>query len=161
MDAIIQWLLASTLNHWIRGTPWVWPTLQILHFVGLSLLLGAMLIVDLRLAGFWRRISTSAVHALLPWAVIGFGINLLTGLMFFVGDPHRYVANIGFRIKLVLIIIAGLNALWFGLKISPVMGSWDPHGDTSRSARIVAYLSLGSWCGVLLCGRLIPYVGTG
>ena len=161
MDAIVHWLLASALSHWIRSTRGVWPALQILHFVGLSLLIGAMLIVDLRLAGFWRRINIAVVRALLPWAVVGFAINVMTGLMFFVGDPHRYVANIGFRIKMLLIIIAGLNALWFGWRIAPVMGAWDPNGATSRSARVVAYLSLGSWCGVLVCGRLIPYVGTG
>ena len=60
-----------------------------------------------------------------------------------------------------VIVIAGLNAVWFALRISPVMGTWDPHGDTSRSAKFVAYLSLGCWFGVLLLGRLIPYVGTG
>ena len=161
MNAIIHWLLNSGLNHWIRSVSWAWPTLQILHFVGLSLLLGAMLIIDLRLAGFWRRISISAIHALLPWAVIGFGINFMTGLMFIVGDPNRYAKNVGFRIKLLLIVIAGLNALWFGLKISPTMNNWHPNGDTSSVAKVAAYLSLVSWFGVLLLGRLIPYVGTG
>jgi uncharacterized membrane protein len=161
IDAVIAWMMNCSLHHWIRSTGWAWPTFEILHFIGLSLLLGAMLVIDVRLAGFWRRISTSAVHSLLPWAVIGFGVNLMTGLMFVIADPDRYVWNIGFQIKMLLIVIAGLNAVWFGLKISPVMGTWNPHGDTPAGAKVVAYLSLVCWFGVMLLGRLIPYVGTG
>ena len=62
---------------------------------------------------------------------------------------------------MLLILIAGLNALWFALKISPVIMNWDPYGDTPFLAKLIAYISLISWVGVLLLGRLIPYVGSG
>ena len=114
-----------------------------------------------RLAGHWRGIALSAVHRLLPWAVLGFGINLITGVIFFFGDPERYVANIGFKIKMVLLVIAGLNAIWFKLKVDPDLANWSPDQDSTAQAKAVAYVSLISWFGVLLFGRLIPYIGTG
>ena len=161
MDGIVIWILSTSLNAWVLSSPWAWPIMEILHFMGLSILLGAMLLIDVRLAGHWRGIALSAVHRLLPWAALGFGINLITGVIFFFGDPERYVANIGFKIKLVLVVIAGLNAIWFKLKIDADMMSWSPDQDSTAQAKTVAYISLISWFGVLLFGRLIPYIGTG
>ena len=77
------------------------------------------------------------------------------------GDPARYTANIGFRWKMVLVLIAGLNALWFWIRINPVMKTWEPHADAPFVAKAMAWISLGSWFAVLLLGRLIPYIGTG
>jgi hypothetical protein len=161
MDAIVTWILGTSINAWMLNTPWAWPISEIVHFIGLSILLGSMLLIDVRLAGYWRSISLSAVHRLLPWAVLGFAINLITGTLFFFGDPERYVANIGFKIKMVLVVIAGLNAIYFKLKIDADMASWGADDDSTTQAKAVAYISLVSWFGVLLFGRLIPYIGTG
>jgi hypothetical protein len=62
---------------------------------------------------------------------------------------------------MVLIIIAGLNALWFFWKLNPEIAHWEAHADTPAAAKFVAVLSLGAWFTVLLLGRLIPYIGTG
>ena len=161
METIVQAIEGSTLNTWILSSSWLWPTLEILHFVGLSLLLGSLLVIDLRLAGFFRHIDIRATHRMLPWTFAGFSMNLVTGALFVIGDPARYAANVGFRWKMVLVLIAGLNALWFYRKINPVMGGWAPDADTPGLAKIIAFLSLGTWTGVLLLGRLIPYIGTG
>lgn len=161
MEAIIAAIEGSAVNSWVMGSAWVWPALEIIHFVGLSLLLGSMLIIDLRLAGLFRGMDIAATHKLLPWSVVGFAMNLVSGMLFVIGDPARYFANIGFRIKMLLVLIAGLNALWFYLKISPLMRTWDAHGDTPALAKTIAFVSLGAWTGVLLLGRLIPYIGTG
>ena len=161
MDAIVTWILGTSINAWMLNTPWAWPIAEIAHFMGLSILLGSMLLIDVRLAGYWRSISLSAVHRLLPWSILGFAINLITGTLFFFGDPERYVANIGFKIKMVLVVIAGLNAIYFKLKIDPDMASWGADQDSTSQAKAVAIISLVSWFGVLLFGRLIPYVGTG
>jgi hypothetical protein len=110
---------ASAVNNWILSSQWLWPGLEILHFIGLSLLLGSMLVVDLRLAGLLRQIDVHIVHRLLPWATIGFLVNLVSGVLFFLGDPARYSVNIGFQVKMVLVLIAGLNALWFFWKLNP------------------------------------------
>ncbi len=161
MDTLVQAIEGGSINTWILSSYWLWPVLEIIHFIGLSLLLGAMLIVDLRLAGYLRQINIMATHQLLPWATFGFLLNLVTGTLFFLGDPARYSINIGFQLKMGLVLIAGLNALWFIWKINPRVGSWDAHGDTPKDAKVVAVLSLVAWLGVLLLGRLIPYIGTG
>lgn len=160
-ESLISWIEGGTLNTWVLGASWIWPTMEILHFVGLSLLLGSLLVIDLRMAGFFRQINIVATHKLLPWVFLGFGLNLVTGVLFFFGDPGRYAINIGFRIKMILVLIAGLNALMFYWKIDPVMKTWAPDCDTPAIAKTIAWVSLGTWFGVLILGRLIPYVGTG
>ncbi|MDH4108443.1 MAG: hypothetical protein OEW35_09010 [Gammaproteobacteria bacterium] len=161
IQTIVQNIEGSPVNDWILSSSWLWPLLEIIHFIGLSLLLGAMLVVDLRLAGYLRSLNLVSTHRLLPWATVGFALNLVTGALFFLGDPGRYAINIGFQIKMVLVLIAGLNALCFLLAVRPKLAGWDPYGDTPPLAKGVAWLSLAAWFAVLLLGRLIPYIGTG
>lgn len=161
METFVTAVEGSAINHWVLGFTWTWPILEILHFIGLSLLLGALLVIDLRMAGFFRRIDITGTHKMLPWVFVGFGINLVTGFLFLMGDPARYTANIGFWWKMFLVGLAGVNAIWFWIKISPVMSGWEPHADPPALAKTIAWVSLGSWFGVLLLGRLIPYIGTG
>ena len=160
-DALVRAIEGSPVNNWILSSQWLWPGLEILHFIGLSLLLGSMLIVDLRLVGTLRQIDIHVIHRLLPWATLGFLINLASGILFFLGDPARYSVNIGFQLKMILILIAGLNALWFFWKLNPQIAQWEGHADTPAAAKFVAVVSLGAWFAVLLFGRLIPYIGTG
>ncbi|NQV68404.1 MAG: hypothetical protein HQ498_00125 [Pseudohongiella sp.] len=154
-------IVDGPLNQWIQTTYWLWPVLEIIHFMGLSLLLGGLIVIDLRMAGHFKALNPAATHKLLPLVLIGFGINLVTGVLFFYGDPMRYAVNIGFQIKMVLVFFAGLNALLYYWKINPVMHTWDANTVSPPIAKFVAYASLLTWTGVLLCGRLIPYVGTG
>jgi hypothetical protein len=158
---LAQLALDSALNQWIQDTYWLWPVLEILHFMGLSLLLGGLLVMDLRLAGHFRGFELEATHRLLPVVFIGFGLNLVTGILFFYGDPMRYSINIGFQIKMLLVGIAGLNALLYYWKVRPLLSALDSDSEPPPLARAVAYTSLAVWGVVLLCGRLIPYVGTG
>ena len=160
-NAFVQAIEGSAVNNWILSSQWLWPGMEITHFIGLSLLLGSMLIVDLRLAGRLRQIDLMLTHRLLPWAIVGFLLNLGSGIIFILGDPARYTVNIGFQIKMILVLIAGANAIWFFRKINPQIANWDPHGDTPIEAKAIAVISLVAWFGVLLLGRLIPYIGTG
>ena len=161
MDSLVQAIEGGAINTWVLSTYWLWPLLEIIHFIGLSLLLGSILIVDLRLAGYLRQVELASTQRLLPWATAGFVMNLVSGTLFFFGDPGRYSINIGFQVKMVLVLIAGLNVLLYVWKIKPVVASWDAHGDTPPIAKTVAWASLATWTAVLLLGRLIPYIGTG
>ena len=161
LESFALFIVDSPLTQWIQLTYWLWPVLEITHFIGLSLLLGGLIVIDLRMAGHFKALNLTATHQLLPLVLLGFGLNLVTGVLFFYGDPLRYSVNIGFQIKMVLVTLAGLNALLYYWKIRPVMSTWDPHADSPPIAKFVAYASLTVWTGVLLCGRLIPYVGTG
>jgi hypothetical protein len=98
---------------------------------------------------------------LLPLVFLGFALNMITGVLFFYGDPMRYAGHTGFQVKMILVVLAGLNALVYYWKISPAMHGWDPNAAATPLAKTVAYTSLVVWSGVLLLGRLIPYVSTG
>ena len=161
MEAFAQSIEGGVVYTWVTSIFWLWPVMETLHFIGLSLMLGGLMVIDTRLAGFFRGVNIAATHKLLPWVFIGFGINLVTGVLFFFGDPMRYSVNIGFRIKMVIVVIAGLNALWFWFRFNKDMRSWAPDADTPVEAKVVAWVSLLTWTSVLLLGRLIPYVGTG
>lgn len=150
----------SGLNQWIAETYWLWPVLEIFHFIGLSIMLGALLIIDARLLGMLRTYDAGSVKRLVPLVWVGFCINLASGTMFFVGDPMRYSINIGFQIKMLLILVAGLNVVVYQLQVRPQLTGWNTV-SMPTIARLVAIASLVTWGGVLLLGRLIPYVGTG
>ena len=151
----------SPVNLWIQKTYWLWPVMEIIHFLGLALLFGGLLVVDLRMAGHLKGVTPVSTHQLLPLVLLGFALNLITGILFFFGDPGRYSINIGFQLKMMLIGLAGLNALFYHWRVSPTLVTWDGTTTPPRLARCVAYVSLVCWFGVLLTGRLIPYVGTG
>jgi hypothetical protein len=161
MNALADWMETTWINALAINYAWTWPTLETLHFIGMSLLIGAILIMDLRLVGVQRIIPSLSVHTLLPVAFIGFGINLLTGIMFLFGDPHRYFINISFQIKMVLVLLAGLNALLYAVKVAPTMAHAAPHDPTPPIAKAVGAASMALWIGVICFGRLIPYLGTG
>jgi hypothetical protein len=161
MEALALAAERTALHTWVETSALLWPILEIVHFIGLSALLGSMLVIDLRLAGLFRHINIAATHKLLPVAFIGFGLNLTSGTLFFFGNPTRYAANMGFILKMSLVLIAGLNALWFWWKINPLMKTCEPGVELPVLAKIIAGISLGVWFGVLLLGRLIPYVSTG
>ena len=93
--------MASQLSQWIQATYWLWPVLEIIHFFGLTLLMGGLIIVDLRMIGFFPTINLQGVKKLLPFVIFGFFLNLITGILFVYGDPSRYAINIGFQIKLI------------------------------------------------------------
>jgi hypothetical protein len=154
-------IIDSALTQWIQATYWLWPVMEITHFIGLTLLLGGLIVIDLRMAGFFRSIDPAATHKLLPAVILGFSLNLITGILFFYGDPMRYSINIGFQLKMLLVLLAGINAAMYHWKVDPILQTMDRNAASPPIAKVVAYTSLLSWTGVLLLGRLIPYVGTG
>jgi len=91
---------------------WVWPAAEAVHFLGLSLSFGVLLAVNLRILGVMRQIPFADVHRLLPWGMLGFGVNLITGMFFFVGQPAQYTASPPFFWKIIFLVIAGANFLY-------------------------------------------------
>lgn len=161
MDPFLDWIQSTSISGFVVGYSWTWPTLEILHFTGMCILFGAILLMDLRLLGFQKLVTAEAVHQLVPVAVIGFAINLITGVLFFFGDPHRYAINISFQIKMVLVVLAGINALIYRYKVEPLMLQSGPDGEYPYLAKTVGLASIVLWTGVISFGRLIPYLGTG
>ncbi len=154
-------MAGTWINQLAVGYAWSWPTLEALHFLGMTLLFGALIIMDLRLIGFEKTASFIATDTLVPIAYAGFGINLITGIIFCFGDPFRYAINISFQLKMLLLLLAGINFLYFKFKVEPLVASVGPGEDTPAVAKAVGGASLILWLGVLSYGRLIPYLGTG
>jgi uncharacterized membrane protein len=148
---------AAAVGKFVVGAPWMWPTCETLHFVGLSLLLGVVLAVDLRMLGVMKNISFMTLHRLLPWGILGFGINVLTGMLFFVGAPEQYTTNGAFQWKIALVMIAAVNALYFTV----IDETWvlGPGDDAPMMAKLMAASAMVLWVGVMFCGSMLPFLG--
>ena len=142
---------------WVTSVTWVWPTAETLHFVGLCMLFMVVVIVDLRMLGMIRSVPYSAVYQLLPIGMLGFGLNLITGMLFFIGVPAQYVKNIVFYWKMVFVVLGGLNLLYFMLMDQ----AWSvgPGEDAPFSAKVAAASAIFIWAAVLFCGHMLPFIG--
>jgi uncharacterized membrane protein len=148
------------------GKQWAWPVCETLHFIGLCLLFGIAAVVDLRVLGWMKGISFSTLHRLLPWGILGFGVNLVTGMLFFVADPGQYLPKSGywggnlyggaFEWKMVLILLAGLNMLYFTVFDTP----WHLKAgdDAPMISKLIAASALVMVFGVMFCGRMLPFL---
>lgn len=149
--------LGRTVGSFVTDTPWMWPTCETLHFVGLSLLCGVVFLVDLRVLGVMKGVSFASLHRLLPWAALGFGLNIGTGMLFFVGIPGQYIHNTAFYWKIGLAVLAGANALYFTILDEP--WSLGPKEDAPLTAKIAAVSAMVLWIGVMYCGSMLPFLG--
>jgi membrane-associated protease RseP (regulator of RpoE activity) len=148
---------ARAIGAWVTSVTWVWPTAETLHFVGLCMLFTVVVIVDLRMLGMVRSVPYSAVYQLLPIGMLGFGLNLITGILFFLGVPSQYVKNPVFYWKMVFVVLGGLNILYFML----VDEAWSvgPGQDAPFSAKVAAASAIVIWACVLFCGHMLPFIG--
>lgn len=139
------------------GIGWVWPAFETLHFVGLCLLFTCVLLVNLRILGMAKSISYAGFYQLLPLGMLGFGLNLVTGMMFFVATPSQYTRNPLFYWKILFVVLAGINALYFMLFDEP----WDvgPGEDAPMRAKLIAVSAIFLWIAVLYCGHMLPFKG--
>jgi hypothetical protein len=159
MNEWVAWLAMTSISRAMRDVRWLWPACETVHFIGLSLLIGGAGILDLRLMGVMRRVPFRAVRAFMPFATLGFAMNLITGTAFFVMRPAQYAFNGTWYAKLLFITVAGLNALLYETTLARRALSLGPDEDTPISFKIVAAVSLISWFAVLYCGRMLPYLG--
>src|SRR4030095_352882 len=127
---------------WLHRTPislafqhqvaWLWPTCETIHFAGLALLLGVAGMFDLRLLGFMKRVPISVVQDFLAWALVGFPLNLLTGMIFVISEPAQYFGNPTWWVKVGFLIVAGGNPLIFETPYGRRRGGQPPVERTRR-----------------------------
>ena len=148
---------AQAIGLFVSTRPWVWPTAETLHFIGLSLLFTVVLFVNLRLLGLAKRVSYEAVYQLLPIGMLGFGLNLVTGLLFFLGALPQYVHNKTFYWKILFVVLGGINLMYFMLDDDVwAVGSGD---DAPLPAKVAAASAIFLWAAVLFCGHMLPFIG--
>ena len=154
------WLEATPLATKITESEWLFPTIETTHVLALTLVVGTIAMVDLRLLGFASR-EIGAVRLskdLLPWTWTAFVVAAITGSLMFISAATKYYANIPFRIKMVLLVLAGTNMLVLHFGAWKSSGQWDMTLPTPRAVRLAAALSLVFWVGVVVSGRWIGFV---
>lgn len=160
MISFAMWLEGTSLSRFVIHYAWVWPTMETLHFIGLALLVGNIGVLDLRLLGMAKALPVAPFHRLVRYGVYGFIINMVTGILFFVGRPLQYVDNPAFGFKMLFVVAAGVNVALFKLtgvaRTCDLLGPWE---DAPGPAKVIAATSLLLWIGVMFWGRMLPYLG--
>lgn len=150
----------ATLAEWILDNAGVWPALEAAHFAGMAVLFGVVVLMVARTFGLARIVPFSAFHRLLPLGVFGFMVNVITGMLFFVADSGRYTAMTNsFYPKMALIAIGGVAILYFTIFDRP----WALKAGESAplTSKVVAAATAAMWTGVVIYGRLLPYLEGG
>ncbi len=163
MDALDQWLHGPAT--WIGATAlsrflqeqhaYAFATLETLHLIGMTLVLGAIVAFDLRVLGLAKAIPPSALHRLIPLGVAGFMLNVITGSMFIIAHPHQYLFDPAFRVKVVLMLIAGLNVIAFYATAFDELKAAPANAALPLRSRVITGISLVAWVGVVICGGLV------
>ena len=153
------WVRSTSLHKFVvQHEPWVWPTCEIIHYLGLSLLLGTVGLFDLRVFGVAKGIPLRAIHRLIPWGIAGYMLNILTGVVFLSGHPDQYFYNNAFRFKALFMAIAGLNVVaFYGTSAFRELATLKGGMEAPMRAKIIAGTSLAMWVSVLICGRLLTF----
>jgi hypothetical protein len=161
MDAFVHelmvWLKSTPVAHFMVDTRWGWPTVESLHFLGLSLLIGTVGLFDLRLLGLAKKIPIITLHRLIPYGIAGYFLNVITGFAFVAAEADQYLYNPAFQTKMMFMATAGINVLVFYSTMYRRVAPTGSGYDAPLVAKIIGGTSLVCWVGVMSCGRLITF----
>jgi hypothetical protein len=157
MDFLV-WLENTGVANAIRTIPWLYPTFETGHYIGLSLLVGGIMLIDLRVLGFARALPLKSMIGLLPFVWVGFLINVLTGSLLFIYGATTFGTNGAFWLKMAFMLLAGLNALAFDVSVRRSGGSWVVADRPPSLVKGFATLSLVFWICVVTTGRWMAYL---
>lgn len=155
--AFLSWLEQTALAEYVQANPVGYPLVLTTHAVGMAVLAGIVLMLNFRVLGFARAVPLRYFQRLMKLALLGFVLNLVSGVMLFVADASTHAANVAFLTKIALLIAGGALLVALSRRITPAAA-----GDAmleSDSTRMIAAVSVLVWVGVIVAGRLIAYVG--
>jgi uncharacterized membrane protein len=153
MDNFLMMLENLDLSQWVLGSIWGYPIFLTFHSLGLGLLVGLLLVIDLRVLGFAKPLPLSELRRLMPYVWFGFTMNAISGVVLFMADATKDFYSNSFRWKMLSILV--------GLIVAVVLNSTvlrEDTKDTPPLAKILATLSLLCWVGAIVSGRLIAYL---
>jgi hypothetical protein len=160
LDSALLWLHDTSFGTVIRESTWAEPIIETIHVLTLTVFLGLVILLDLRLLDMAlqkTRVAT-VFRQFKPWIFGAFAIMLVTGISLFAGDPVLFYSTIFFKLKMIMLLAAALNVVVFNLTLGKTLGQWDGLAVTPRGAKITGLLSLVLWIAVVACGRGIAYV---
>jgi len=153
-----DWLQGSPLSVAIRDSTWLYPAIETGHYIGLCLLVGGIMLIDLRVLGMARALPLRAMIGLLPIVWAGFIINVATGSLLFAYRAARLAENDAFQLKMTLMVLAGLNALAFDVAVRRNGSNWLDADRPPLPVKAFATLSFVLWLGVVTTGRWMAYL---
>lgn len=157
-DDWLTWVGASPVGEAMRGDLWLYPLIEVVHIVGFAVLVGSVIMFDLRVLGLSKAVPVTALaHHLLRWAAVALLLIVPAGLMMFSAHPHDFASNDVFKLKLGLIAVAGANAGLFHVGVFRSVAHWDAQTSAPVIAKTQAAVSIALWISVVLCGRLLAY----
>jgi hypothetical protein len=157
---VIHWLNETQFSVYLRESELAFPVSEAIHLIGLGISVGAIMFVDLRLLGLvlTKDRVADVVARIERWAVPGFIIVFASGILLFLGKPEDYYYVTAFRIKTILLPLAGLNVLFFHKRVFPHMADWDRAGmSVPWQGKLVGGLSLMFWLVITVLGRWTAY----
>jgi hypothetical protein len=157
MNSFAAWLESTFMYQLMVDIYWMFPLMETIHFIGLVLLFGALLVVDGRVLGLCRFMNMKAAMAFIPVAIVAFALNLISGIFFVASQPLVYFGNVVFQWKMALIVVAGINALWFWFGEHKELCQLADGEDAPFRAKVIALASIVIWVLVIIGGRMIPY----
>jgi hypothetical protein len=158
-DKLWEEVAGSSLAVAVRESIWIYPFLETVHVIGLALLFGAITTFDLRVLGLNRELSVSQLwHHVKPWVWTGFLMAVASGVLLFIGGAQDFATNPAVQVKLLLLLVAGVNAAVFETRLRATVATWDRDIEAPRAARVAAGLSLVLWLSIMIAGRLIAYI---
>ena len=157
--AWLVWLETTAVADAMRKWLWLYPIVEIVHIVGFVVLVGGAIMFDLRLLGVspGLRVSAMAQHHL-PWARAALVLVVPSGILMFMAHATEFAANPAFQLKLMFLVAAGLNALFFHRGAFRSVGQWESDAAVPPRARAAAVVSIALWLGVISAGRLLAYL---
>lgn len=157
MDFFV-WLEGTQIALWIRDYRFAYATIESGHYIGLSLLVGGIMLIDLRVLGFARNLPLKSMIGLLPIVWAGFIINIVTGSLLFIYGATNFGTNPAFWLKMTFMVIAGLNALAFDLAVKRKSFDWVAADRPPPLVKTFATLSFALWLCVVTTGRWMAYL---
>ena len=159
MLEIAIWLSETKWSIALLESLYMYPWIESAHVLSICFFIGILLFVDLRLMGVaFTKLPISEMNKkVLPWSLFGFSLMMLTGFLLFYAIPVRSYQNIFFRFKVILILLAGLNAFLFHRQMKVEGMIWDEGKSIPKSVHLKAAASLVLWSGVIISGRMIAY----
>lgn len=154
-----KWLESQAWSSDLHGSFYMYNWIESTHVMTLMVCLGMLAVVDLRMLGLCLTdVPASRLAARLQKPMlVGFTVMFITGILLFSAIPVRTTQSLWFRIKLVLLVVAAINAWLFHRHMNASVASWDTAKRPPTRTRVAAALSLAIWAGVVVTGRFIAY----
>lgn len=162
ITALLTQLQQSSFAVGIRDSLYIFPLLEAAHVIGLAIVFGTILVIDLRLLGLasTHRPARRVMADVLTWTGAAFVLTAVTGVLMFAANPVVYFNSGYFRVKVLLLVLAGVNALAFELTARKTMDGWNASPSAPAAGRAIAAVSLIVWIGVIFTGRMIGFTTT-